>query len=264
MKSVRLEYFRFFFFRKNLNIEVPERWEDLSPRQFEICAAIHTREVFDIEFIHKFFGIKKRLAKRLTKFEQYKLIELAGFLSDPKAMVNFFYLENIPGTQLQSPSKKLHEMKFEHFMLFDTFFFDYLNDPKDENLLKFVASLYLKNKEIVTEIDFTKRIAYLSKNVDKSTLYAIFLNYTFIRKWLSKAFPLLFGFEDPDEEDKKASRRKNVNLPKKQNRPDWTSILEGFVGDDVINYDKYKQVACTVVFRTLNKRIATYNKYGNK
>jgi hypothetical protein len=183
---------------------------------------------------------------------------LAGFISNPKAIVNFFYLPEIPGTGLKAPDKKLMNVSFEHFSIFDTLFFDYANDKKEESLAKFIAALYLKKGETVIAIDFDSRADFIAKNVDKTTQYAIFLNYTFIRKWLSRPFPLLFGFteEDPDEPKKKTVRSK------KPNRPDWISILDGLVGEDIINYGKYKQLPCIIVFRTINKRIQTYNKYG--
>jgi hypothetical protein len=256
MKEVRIEYPVLFFFRKTKIIQVPQEWIDLTGRQFAVCSKMFMEPVTDIAFISEFFGIKQSLAKRLDKFLQYKLIELAEFVANPKAIVNFFYLADIPGTGLKAPDKKLKGITFEHFSLFDTLFFDYMNDRKEESLVKFIAALYLKDGEIVTKIDFTSRTNFIAQKVDQSTQYAIFLNYTFIRKWLSKPYPLLFGFEDDPEE------KKSKAIQKKPNRPDWISILDGLVGEDIVNYEKYKQIPCIVAFRTINKRIQTYNKYG--
>ena len=214
--------------------------------------------VTDIQFISGFFGIKKSLSKRLDKFYQYKLIELAGFIAGPKATVNFFYLQEIPGTGLKAPGKRLHGVTFERFILFDTLFFDYINDRKENVLANFIAILCLKNNETLNEIDIDERVDFILKKVDKCTQYAIFLNYTFIRKWLSKPYPWLFGFkeDDPDEPAKRSIQ------PKKPNRPDWNVVLDGLVGDDIIHYENYKQISCIVAFRTINRRIQIYNKYG--
>jgi hypothetical protein len=256
MKEVVIEYRKWKFIRAKTCIPAPEEWIELIGQQFVVCCRMFTEPISDIDFISEFFGIKKSLAKRLDKFCQYKLIELAGFVAFPKAMVNFCYLTEIPGTELRSPDKRLHSVTFERFMLFDTLFFDYMNDKKPETLAKFIATLYLKRKEIVNKIDIDKRVNFIAKKVDKTTQYAIFLNYTFIRKWLSKAFPLLFGFTEADLSEKNRLR------PQKPNRPNWNAVLEGLVGDDVIHYEQYKQMPCTVAFRTINKRIQNYNRYG--
>ena len=253
MKEVRIEDRR-----KVIIIQVPEEWIELTGPQFAICCKTYIEPVTDIEFISEFFGIEKSLAKRLDKFQQYKLIELAGFIANPKAMVDFFYLKEIPDTGLQAPGKHLRDVTFEQFMIFDSLFFDYMNEQKDNLLTKFIATLYLNENEKVTGFNIDQRVNFISENVDKSTQYAIFLNYTFIRKWLSKPYPWLFGFkeEDPDEPEKKNLR------PKKPNRPDWNAILYGLIGDDIIHYEEYRQIPCTVAFRTINKRIQTYNQYG--
>jgi len=264
MKEIRIEYPVLFFFRKTKMIQVPEEWIDLTGRQFAVCCSLFTEPLSDVMFISKFFGIKKSLAKRLGKFYQYKLIELAEFVANPKAMVNFFYLQEIRGTGLKAPDKRLHGVTFERFMLFDTLFFDYMNDRKEESLAKFIAILYLKETGIfkkktenATDIYIDKRVKFIMKNVDKSTQYAIFLNYSFIRKWLSKPYPFLFGFTEEEDDDKK----KPVRL-KKPNRTDWNAILDGLVGDDIIHHEQYTKIPCTVAFKTINNRIKNYNKYG--
>jgi hypothetical protein len=255
MKEIRIEYPVLFLFRKTKILQAPEEWTDMNGKQFAVCARAHTETVSDGEFISGFFGIKKSTAKRLSKFQQYKLIETAGFISMPKASVNFFYLPEIPGTRLRAPKERLKDVTLEHFSFFDTFFFDYINGKQDKELAKFIAALYLKKGEKVTGVDFDSRINYITKKVDKSTQYAIFLNYTFIRKWLSDAFPSLLGFSE-EKEKKKASR------PKRPNRPDWNAVLDALTGEDVVNYEKYRQLSCIVAFRAINKRIQNYSKHG--
>jgi len=256
MKEVKIDYSFLFFFRKTKTIRVPEEWSDLNSRQFAVCSRIFVEAVPDITFISEFFGIKKALARRTDKFCQYKLIELAGFVSNPKAVVNFFYLAEIRGTGLLCPEKKLNGVTMEQFSIFDTLFFDYINDPKETALCRFIAVLYLKEGEKATQIDFASRVDFIARKMDKTTQYAIFLNYTFIRKWLSKTYPLLFGFEEAPEKHTGKVRAK------KPNRPDWNSILDGLVGDDIIHYEQYRQIPCIIAFRTINKRIQTYNKNG--
>lgn len=258
MKKVKIEYPFLFFFKKEKNIEVPECWMDLSGSQFAICSEAITGMVTDATFISKFYGVKTSLIKQLTKFELFKLIECAEFITNPKAMVNFFYLKSIPGTGLYSPEKRLQNVSFEHFMLFDTFFFDYVNDPKESNLHKFVAALYLKKGEVLTSIDFQKRISYIAKNVDKASMDAIFLNYTFIRKWLSSVFKFLFEYNEQDPEEKHEKDKQPIT----SNKPDWNSILDGFIGEDILNEQEYRSISCIRAFKTINKRIQIYRTNG--
>lgn len=251
MRKVRIEYPRFFFFHKQKDIEVPEKWEELSERQFSICTKLFIQHVPDDQFISEFYGISKKLVNKFSKFEQYKLIECAGFISDPKAKVNYFYLKSIPGTYLHSPEPRFKNISFEQFMLFDTFFFDYINDPKEINLRKFIACLYTKENEDISDFNFENRLKYITKKIDNATMYAIFLNYTFIRKWLSGAFSSLFEYKESDPDENKEEPVKT----KKPNRPDWNAILDGFMGDDILHEEQYKKIKCIRAFKTINNRI---------
>lgn len=258
MKKVKIAYPFLLFFRREKNIDVPEDWMDLSGSQFAVCSEVITGTVTDEVFISKFYGINKSLVKRFSKYEQFKLIECAEFITNPKAIVNFFYLKSIPGTGLSAPEKRLQNVSFEQFMLFDTFFFDYVNDPKEYHLHKFVAALYLKKGEFLTSINFEKRVSYVSKHVSRSSLDAIFLNYTFIRKWLSSVFKFLFEYNEQDKEEKQEKGRETTT----PNRPDWNSILDGFIGEDVLNEQRYRRISCIRAFKTINKRIQIYKTNG--
>jgi uncharacterized protein YbcI len=75
---------------------------------------------------------------------------------------------------------------------------------------------------------------------------------------LAKAFPFLFEVKEKqeNESEKKAVKTKNV----KQFRPDWNSIIDSFIGEDILNYDKYRQMPAIIVFKTINKRIKNTKK----
>ena len=152
MRQVKIEYRYLFFFHRKIEIEVPEKWEDLSERQFKICSRLFTEPVPDEQFISEFFGISRKLVRNFSGFEQYRLIECAEFISEPKASVNSFFLKSIPGTYLHAPEPRLKNVSFEQFMLFDTLFFDYVNSHKDTDLCKFIACLYLKKSEQVQDV----------------------------------------------------------------------------------------------------------------
>jgi hypothetical protein len=259
MKKVDIHYRRFGF-STTRSVSVPERWEDLQPYQFAACAALHTNPSTNAGFIAAFYKLPTKVAAELAKFEVYKLTELTAFVTQPNACTSFFYLQQIPGTSLVSPANRLGNISVEHFALFDSYFYDYTATPTPENLVRFVSALYLQKGEVITEIDFEKRCNYVARNIDQTTLYAIFLNYIFVHRWLSASFKFLF-------ETRKAEPETDELQPKqpkqpKNTRPDWVKILDNLVGDDILNYDKYKLMACTLFFKTVNNRIKNYRKNG--
>ena len=76
--------------------------------------------------------------------------------------------------------------------------------------------------------------------------YAVFLNYVFVKRWLSKAFPFLFPLDDEPEEKRNSPAAPSVN---------WLDIFDAFVGDDVAVMEKYQAMPVATAFRLLNKRI---------
>ena len=89
--------------------------------------------------------------------------------------------------------------------------------------------------------------------IDRHVKYAIFLNYVFVKRWLSKAFPFLFPMDDewePEDKQKKPTAP-SVN---------WLDIFDAFVGDDVAVMEKYQAMPVATAFRLLNKRIRDAQK----
>ena len=255
MRTLDVTY-RTIWGAKKIHIDVAERWEDLRPAQFEVCARLHVAPPEDEVFLQEFFGLKKSLIRQLTKFEIFRLIDMVGFAVKPEGTTNHFYLEEIPGTGLKAPSAKLGSVSMEQFALVDTCFFEYANDPDEKKLARFVAALYLKKGEVLTKINFTKRVDFVQNKVDKCTMYAIFLNYIFIRKWLARSFRFLFeeGSDEP-------VRHKSARAEKAKNKlPKWVDIIDNFVGEDILNYDKYTQLNCIRAFKVMNSRIKNFNK----
>lgn len=263
MRKLKFEYSSFLWFRKVLELDVPETWSDLNEAQFSVCSDLYQQSVSDIDFVSRFFSISKRVARKLSKFELYRLTELCTFVSEPNGQVNYFYLKQIPGTDLLAPKAKFNDVDFERFALFDTYFFVYVRDQKPSDLCRFIAALYLKKGEVATNIDFEKRVDFIKNNVDDLTRNAIFLNYLFLHKWLEKPFPYLFESREIEETETDTAYKRNrrgarITKPIKANIPDWSGILDAFVGDDILNFDKYKQTNCILMFKRINARIKSH------
>jgi hypothetical protein len=252
MHKVEIKYKSLFGFYKSKKVSVPDKWEDLSSSQFSACNKVYTSSIKDLDFVKEYFGLSSRLISQLTDYEILKLTELADFALKPEGLTNFFFIKRLGG-KLISPKDRLKEVTLEHFVLFDTAFFDYVKSPTSENLKKFVGMVYLKEGEKLTSIDFDKRMKMITKKVKISDCHAIFLNYIFIHRWLNQAYPFLF-----EEKEKPKNQNAKTNL---QAGPDWMAIIDSFVGDDMLNFDKYVNMPATNAFKAINNRIKTYKSY---
>lgn len=257
MHKVEIHYKRFGF-NRHKKIDVPERWDELNEHQFAVCAQIYTGNVSQTEFIRRFYGLPSHIMRKLSGYDAYKLADLADFTISPDGLTNFFYLKEIAG--LHAPADRLSGITLEHFAIFDTAFFDYVNKPGPDTLIRFVSMLYTRPGEEITRIDFDKRIKLVEKRARLSDCHAIFLNYIFIHRWLAGSFPFLFEEKEDDQEVK--PRDKQEVKPAKPINPNWNLIIENFVGEDVINYNKYIKMPAIIAFKTINRRIKTLRKNG--
>ena len=232
MRELRITYRRFGI-RHEIIRRVPQKWEELTPAQFLLVSRLYLQEMDEPSFLKEFYSLPSE----------------AG--SD---------------SGLKAPGERLKGMCFEHFMHVDTAFNRYVRDGKDASLDTFVSMLYLKDNEYIVlpsggknglfsrqkPLILQKRIMKVAK-MDRHVKYAIFLNYVFVKRWLSKAFPFLFPLDDEPEPEEK---RKKPTAPS----VNWLDIFDAFVGDDVAVMEKYQAMPVATAFRILNKRIRDAQK----
>lgn len=256
MRKLRIEYrYCLSLLHRRIERDCPTSWEEMEANQFVLAAGLQFgSQMDDLTFMSEFFRIKKSILLQMDSFQLFNLIRAAEFVCDPKEVVNRFFVDKIPGTRLLSPSPKLIGVSMRQFMFFDTFFFDYLNGKKRDDLVKMVMTLYMEKGERVDGFDTSSRIILIDK-LDDRMLNSIFLNYVLIRKWLSRSFPLIFSFKDG--EDEKEVKPSAAVAP---SRPDWRSIVDDFADDDVLNLDKYYDMQAIDFFRIVTKRIQKYKR----
>lgn len=214
MRELRIAY-RSFGVRHEITRRIPQKWEELTPDQFLLVSRFYLQESDESSFLKEFYSLPFGVGS--DSYYKYKLSELIEFISDCRVRMDRFILSNVSG--LKAPGERLKGMCFEHFMHVDTAFNRYARDGKDASLDAFVSMLYLKDNEYIVlpaggknglfsrqkPLMLQKRIVKVAK-IDRYVKYAIFLNYVFVKRWLSKAFPFLFPLnEDPEPEknDKK-------------------------------------------------------------
>lgn len=261
MKELRIEYCSLGI-RREVTYPVPEKWEELTPEQFLLVSQLYLQEMDESLFLKKFYSLPSGAGS--DNYYRYKLGELVEFISDCRVRMDHFILSDVAG--LKAPGERLKGMCFEHFMHVDTAFNRYVRDGKDSSLDIFVSMLYLKGNEYIVlpsgrknglfsrqkPLILQKRVMKVAK-IDRHIKYAIFLNYVFVKRWLSKAFPFLFPLDD--EREPKGGQKKpaapSVN---------WLDIFDAFVGDDVAVMEKYQAMPVATAFRLLNKRIRDAQK----
>ena len=261
MKELRIEY-RSCGIRREVTCPVPQTWEELTPEQFLLVSRLYLQEMDESSFLKKFYSLPSGAGS--DNYYRYKLGELVEFISDCRVRMDRFILSDVAG--FKAPGERLKGMCFEHFMHVDTAFNRYTRDGKDTSLDTFVSMLYLKSNEYIVlpageknglfsrqkPLILQKRVTKVAK-IDRHVKYAIFLNYVFVKRWLSKAFPFLFPMDDewePEDKQKKPTAP-SVN---------WLDIFDAFVGDDVAVMEKYQAMPVATAFRLLNKRIRDAQK----
>ncbi len=261
MRELRIAY-RSFGVRHEITRQVPQKWEEMTPEQFLLVSRLYLQEMDEPVFLKEFYSLPSGVSS--DSYYNYKLSELLEFVSDCRVRMDRFIISGVSG--LKAPGERLKGMCFEHFMHVDTAFNRYARDGKDASLDVFVSMLYLKDNEYIVlpaggknglfsrqkPLMLQKRIVKVAK-IDRYVKYAIFLNYVFVKRWLSKAFPFLFPLnEDPEpEKNDKKPAAPSVN---------WLDIFDAFVGDDVAVMEKYQAMPVATAFRILNKRIRDAQK----
>lgn len=245
---------------------VPSSWQELNERQFVAAVkAIRGEAITETDYFSTLLGIPTRILLQLDDFQLYQLQQLLMWMDDTKAAASRMIIKKIEG--LHAPEDGLDGVTLQQFMTVDTFFgyvTDTMKDGKlegDEKMLcKFVAALYMKKDESysvedvrktlwdlpgqnIRLVDLSGNATRLLKRADRSLLWCVYINWLFIKAWLSKAFPLLFP--EGDDDDGKSARVQDA----------WLKTFDAFVGNDIAHMDEYREMECMDAFRIMNTRI---------
>jgi len=239
MEPISLKYRRFFI-PFTLKAEIPVCWNDVSAKQLIAISRLYNDEITDNELISIMCDIPKRIVKKLTTYERYKLANVFSFVTDFKPF-NTFIIKDIYGCF--SPRPKLEGMTWEQFMFTDTYYNNWAENGLKTDLDKFFACLYLRKGEA---FDSSKIDQYLNENfyTDNELKIAVSINYRLVKEWLTDAYPMVL--QRPDETEPQESKGKNKG---------WLPVFESIVGDDIVNQDKYAKLTVHTVFKYLTRKI---------
>lgn len=227
------------FFSKKIRRMIPDSWEEMNSTQLMAVCRIISRTSEDfILFLANFSGISKSILNKISAYALYQLAEKTAFITNKHNLCAIFIISKIEGTRFIAPKHKLEGMAFGQFIFAESYYRDWITQQKDEQLFKFIASLYLKRGEKFNQEMIAGRIKRLKrKNIE--LFKAIAFNYSMVMNWLGKSYPLIFKERDDEE----------VENGKIQERSGWIKCFNSIVGDDLIHRDQYAELPVHVVLR---------------
>lgn len=255
MQPIKIEYPHPFFPWKQTakTGSFPESMEEITRLQFIAVLNYSAMEINETTLLKTMTGISRRAIKKLGDFQRYKLIELLSFVAETKGFNRFLVpvLKTHKG-KLYSPKPRLKGLTFEQFIFADAWFSDYAETKEPESLAKFVAALYIPKNKPFTESMIDDHFPAIQK-LNAALLNSVFVNFGFLRDWLSDAYPLVFS-----KSDEQGQKKKTQHATAQSNG--WIKIFETIVGDDIIHSDKYAQTPIHNILRFLTERIKQNQK----
>lgn len=236
MNTVKVRY-RLFGVWLNYKGNLPASWGELSPQQLIVVGKNYLGEVADDVMLSVMAEIPQYIVRRLDSYQKYMLAVELDFMTDYKPISHFI----IPkaGT-LRAPAPRLEGMSFGQFMFVDTYYSNYLESDKEEDLNRFIGALYLpkgasfKSENLLVQSLIASKVPILVK-------HAISINYRLLKEFLTNAYPMVF---------------QKPKLGTTSRRGDgWVKVFESVVGDDIVNEDKYAQLNVHAVLRWITKQI---------
>lgn len=241
----------------------PETLNELTPKQYLEYSrlllmpdeSIETRWGDQISLMLTFLGIgtiKHIYSKWYSIFVaimENKLIdELVGLQSDlfKEQVFNNWILKTIKHNKhtYYGHDDCFGYMTFGEFIYADMLFMSYFNNPSDELLNKFIASLYKWEQQ---EDFSSKNVEVREKELNSlpgHIKHAVLFNYSTIRQWLQDEYPKVFG---ESEENKQEIILGNHSAG-------WLDIRRNLAGD-LLNLDKIDKVSLHDALADLNEKI---------
>lgn len=255
--TIRYRLLPFLPFFRTISGEIPSAWPEVKPKQLIAIASLYKNRISEVNFLAQMMGVRRRILTKTSAFERYMLMEYFVFIKEPRPFHEFI-LNELVITQkriwgwrrlvLYPPKPKLHGMTFGQFIYADSYFSNYLESNDENDLNKFIASIYLKENETFSE-KLIDRAPFL-KNIPAETREAIVINYQLIHEWLTLAYPLIF--RKKEEED--SSEPVEPGTESKRDPNIWIKIFRNFVGDDILHDDDWANKPVKTIFDYMTRK----------
>ena len=254
MKDLVVKYKLMGFIPLRFRRGIPERWDELSPRQLRVIGGIFSKQPMqDADLVARFFNIPRVIIRRLDPFYVYNILYDVDFLSSYSPWHKFM-IASLKG--YSAPKGRLEGMSFGQFVFADTYYINYSRLHDKTLLNKLIATLYAPAGESFDEKLINARAEEMD-SLPEAVKQAVLINWTLVKEWLTVSYPLVFI--KPGEEDKKKPQEEEDQPAKKERKPtpsdDWVKIFDNLVSDDLVNADKYAAMPVHTVFRYITRKI---------
>lgn len=247
MHNVIFKYRPIFWFpwQKEIKTTHPEKWEELTPLQFEgVVNFINNQRKTENDFV-LLANLLLSLQVPLSSFPA-EIYDMQKFLNDEKLfscwIIKTIEIEHI---FLAGPQNDFKNVTIGQFAFADTFFIRYIRDKKEELLDKLIASLYFSGG--IFNPDIIEPRAESLTGLHEKTKTAILFNYMIIRRWIMKRYPFIFP-EPPKDEEEKTNKE-----PKPHST--WREFVRSLVNGDYVNEDKILNTLMHTVLYDYNENI---------
>lgn len=243
---------------KKYTYQVPERYGEMNEHQYRAAILRLMNFAEWGTFWESFAGIPPRFFGSLPEWMHLEMDKLLVFVPKLDESLNYFIIPRLPlsGTLRRShfhaPEARLTSMSLQQFMAADNFFSFYTVTQRETFVDRLVASLYLMPHEtFVIEderdklVPLEKRELYIHNHVPVEVRFGVFVNWIFIKNWLTGLFPHLF------------QRGKSDGKPKAS---DWLPLFDSFVGDNIPFIGYYQRMPCMDAFRIIDGKIKQQNE----
>ncbi len=219
--------------------KMPDKWEEMSPQQLITVVDVYDQLVSDRKALSRLINLPWFVAKNINPVQMHEVILSLNFIREYKAC-NFFIIGKIR-KDLMPPGPLLKGMSWGQFMMVDSYYNDYVSTGNEQSLNKFLASLYTPGRfEQEMILDGVKKVSRCNKKVKQ----AITINYRLVLEWLMGKYPVVF----------KRRSVASVGFQKKSS-PDWVSLHDNIVGDDIVNSSKYAEKSVHEILRFITRKI---------
>ncbi len=235
MKTIAVEY-QSLGLKRSVSSSIPTKWDEVTPKQLIVIAKNYLGESSDDLMLSTLCNLNRRIILRMDNYQKFQIAEQLNFLTDYKPFSHFI-IKKIG--ILQAPKPRLQTMSFGQFMFVDSYYTEWLQSQKIEDLNKFISALYIPHGKtfkqenlIVSEL--------IAERYPMDVKCAISINYRLVKEFLNHAYPLVF--------QKAKANHKTENSG-------WVKVFESVVGDDIVNQDKYADLSVHVVLRWISKKV---------
>jgi len=252
MLEIEIKYRPIYWipFIRKVKSNVPQNWSDVTQKQLIAISNLYKSSISDMDFLKAMTGLKKGVVSKLSDFEHFKLMEIFAFIGDQKPHHEFIVRKLSVSHQpvLYAPSPMLKGVTFGQFIFADTYFANYQQSNDENDLNKFIASLYLGKNEKFEERLIQEQFESIGK-LELNIRQSIVLNYQLIHEWLALAYPLIF--QKQSETISNASTDKASPI---SDSTSWIKVFQNFVGDDIIHDEVWAAKPVNTIFSYMTRK----------